>query len=149
MKPVPPDGGPATTSPWLRRLGAAWTHRTYTVVFAATLTLTGAMAVVFGDRVSAALSNLAVDVVSRGMGAAMLAGGLATLAGVLTGRTLWEMLGMALMATGAAVYGLGVVLGLGLAGMVAGPLGVAIAVGTVGRVVAILRFAGATRRRAG
>ncbi len=126
---------------WRHRLAAAWVDRPYTVVLAAVLLIPGALALVFGDEVSRALTIIAADTVSRVMGAALLAGGATTLLGIARGRFLAEAVGLSLLAAGCAVYGLGVLLGLGLGGSVAGPIALAVALATVRRVVTLARIA--------
>ena len=114
----------------------------YTLALGLLLPIPGVLGLVLGDDVSRALSNIAADHVSRGMGAAFLIGSVLVLFGVLRCEPIVEATGLVFMAMGAAVYGLGVMLGLGLAGMVAGPGFLAIALGTAFR---IMNFTAGTR----
>jgi hypothetical protein len=82
------------------------------------LVIPGALAVIYGDDVSRALAT--IDTVSRAMGVALLAGGITTITGIARGRSLVEVIGLSLLAVGCGIYGLGVFLGLGFAGAVAG-----------------------------
>lgn len=125
-----------------KQLLAARRGHPYTLAFGLLLPIPGVLAVICGDDVSRALSNLVADDLSRGMGAALLLGALLVLFGVLRREPLVEVSGLIFLAMGCAIYGLGVVLGLGLAGMVAGPGFLAIALGTVFR---IRNFTEATR----
>ena len=125
----------------VQRLRLAWVDRPYTVVLAAVLAIPGALAVIYGDDVSRALATIAADTVSRGMGAALLAGGITTIVGIARGRSLVEVIGLSLLAVGCGIYGLGVFLGLGFAGAVAGSGFLAIALATVRRVVTLAAVA--------
>ncbi|MDQ3762831.1 MAG: hypothetical protein M3460_14605 [Actinomycetota bacterium] len=121
----------------IRRLQLAWVHRPFTVVLAAVLSFPGALAVIYGDEVSRALATIAADTVSRAMGVALLAGGVTTIVGIARGRSLVEAIGLSLLAVGCGIYGLGVLLGLGFAGAVAGSGFLAVALATVRRVVTL------------
>lgn len=127
------------TAPELRlawqRLVESWKFRPYLTVFAVGLIPVGVLAIIFGDKVSAALGNLAANTITRGMGFALFTGGLITLLGILSRRSLSVALGMGLMALGFGIYGIGVILGLGLGGMVAGPLALMAAVATIRQAV--------------
>lgn len=114
----------------------------YTLAFGLILPIPGSLAVIYGDGVSRALSIIAADDVSRGMGASLLVGAILVLFGALRREPLVEVSGLVFIAMGCAVYSIGVILGLGLAGMVAGPGFLAIALGTVFR---IRNFTEATR----
>jgi hypothetical protein len=118
----------------MQRLKEARIHRPYTLTFAVILPIPGALGVIYGDAVSRALEIITAGLVSRIMGLALLVGALLTLAGILAGRSLLETAGLSIMAAGCAIYGLGVILGLGLAGAVAGSGFLAIATGTLLRV---------------
>lgn len=133
----------------IQRLRSAWVDRPYTVVLAAVLVIPGALAVIYGDDVSRALATIAADTVSRGMGAALLAGGITTIIGIARGRSLVEVIGLALLAVGCGIYGLGVLLGLGFAGAVAGSGFLAIALATVRRVVTLAAVAPKVEDRVG
>jgi hypothetical protein len=120
-----------------RRVAFARIHRPYTLVFALVFPIPGVAAIIVGDEISAAFANISADFVSRAMGVTMVAGSVLTLVGIMRGRSLWEAGGLTLIAAGCLVYGLGVLLGLGLAGLVAGTGFLAIAVGTLLRVVSL------------
>lgn len=133
----------------VQRLRLAWVDRPYTVVLAAVLVIPGALAVIYGDDVSRALATIAADTVSRGMGAALLAGGITTIVGIARGRSLVEVIGLSLLAVGCGIYGLGVLLGLGFAGAVAGSGFLAIALAAVRRVVTLAAVAPKVEDRVG
>lgn len=116
------------------RLAAGRRNHPFTLAFGLILPLPGVLAIIYGDGVSRALSNLVADDLSRGMGAALLTGAVLVLFGVLRREPLVEVSGLIFLSMGCAIYGLGVMLGLGLAGMVAGPGFLAIALGTVFRI---------------
>lgn len=121
----------------LRRLSLARVHRPYTLAIATVVPIPGVLAIIYGDATSQALSNLAAGVVSRVIGVALLVGAVLTLTGIARGRSLIEATGLLTIAFGAGVYGLGVLLGLGLGGTIAGPFALAIAIGSVLRVIGI------------
>lgn len=121
----------------MTRFRFARIHRPYTLVFALVMPICGALALVFGDAVSAALSSISTGVLSRVMGAALFGGSVLTLVGIGRGKSLWEAYGLTVMAAGCIIYGIGVILGLGLAGAVAGPGFLGIAAGTILRVVSL------------
>lgn len=120
------------------RIEMAWKSRPFTLVLTLTLAPVGLLAVILGDSVSAALSHIAAGVVSRVMGALLLGGGVTTLVGVARHGMTLEALGLSLMAAGLGIYGAGVIIGLGLAGMVAGPIALALAVASAQRVHVLL-----------
>jgi len=125
----------------LFRIKFARVHRPYTLVFGVVLLLPGVLAVIYGDQVSRALESISTGPLSRIMGVALLSGSLITLVGIARGRSLWEALGLTLVAAGTAIYGIGVIMGLGLAGMVAGPCCLGISLGSTLRVVSLLTSA--------
>lgn len=112
-------------------------HRPYTVVLSAVLLFPGVLALVYGDAVSAALSKIAADNISRLMGILLVVGPTLTLVGIARNRALTETLGLTITALGCAIYGLGVILGLGLQGAVAGSGFLAIAAATIRRVITL------------
>jgi hypothetical protein len=123
------------------RIRLARIHRPYTSALAVILPIPGILAVIYGDEVSQALSNISAGILSRFMGAALLIGGVMIMVGIIRGKSLVEAVGLTLMAAGCAIYGLGVILGLGLAGSVAGAGFLAIAVGTILRVMSLTAVA--------
>lgn len=133
----PERGGPLLASEAVQRLRWAWLHRPYTVVLAVVLLVPGALAIVYGDEVSQALSNIAAGSISRLMGLLLIVGSILTLLGIARGRALTETLGLTVTTIGCAIYGLGVILGLGLHGTVAGSGFLAIAAGTIRRVITL------------
>jgi len=139
------------TAPELRltwqRLIESWKYRPYVTAFPIGLIPVGVLAILFGDKVSAALGNLAANSISRGMGFALFTGGLITLLGILSHRALSVTLGMSIMAFGLGIYGVGVILGLGLAGMVAGPIALIASIATIRQVVTLAQMAEASGDR--
>lgn len=130
----------ATPAIW-QQLQSAWVHRPYTVVLAVVLMVPGALAIVYGDSVSQALSNIAAGTISRLMGTLLVVGSALTLIGIARNRALTETLGLTVTAIGCAIYGLGVILGLGLHGAVAGSGFLAIAAATIRRVITLAAVA--------
>ncbi|PZS19021.1 MAG: hypothetical protein DLM60_10865 [Pseudonocardiales bacterium] len=135
------EGSRGTTSAICQQLQSAWVHRPYTVVLAVVLLVPGALAIVYGDEVSQALSNIAAGMISRMMGTLLVVGSTLTLLGIARNRALTETLGLTVTAIGCAIYGLGVILGLGLHGAVAGSGFLAIAAGTIRRVITLAAVA--------
>ncbi len=136
------DAGPRDAAPAIwQRLQSAWVHRPYTVVIAVVLVVPGALAIVYGDAVSQALSNIAAGTISRLMGTLLVVGSALTLTGIARNRALTETLGLTVTAIGCAIYGLGVILGLGLHGAVAGSGFLAIAAATIRRVITLAAVA--------
>jgi len=137
------------TAPEMRlawqRLVEAWRFRSYITAFAVGLIPVGVLAIIYGDRVSKALGNLAANSVSRGVGFALLIGGIITLLGILSHRALMQTLGMAFLAVGLGIYGVGVILGLALGGMIAGPIALLACAATVRRIITMAQ--GDTRSR--
>jgi len=132
------------TDPELRltwqRLVESWKYRPYITAFSVGLIPVGVLAIIFGDKVSAALGNLAANSISRGMGFALFTGGLITLLGITSHRALTLTVGMGIMAFGLGIYGVGVILGLGLAGMVAGPIALIATIATIRQTITIAQI---------
>ena len=137
------------TAPEMRlawqRLVEAWRFRPYITAFAIGLIPVGVLAIIYGDRVSKALGNLAANFVSRGVGFALFTGCIITLLGILSHRALMQTIGMAFLAVGLGIYGVGVILGLGLGGMIAGPIALLACAATVRRIITMAQ--GDTRSR--
>jgi fumarate reductase subunit D len=110
-------------------------------VLAVVLLVPGVLAVFYGDEVSQALSNIAAGTISRLMGTLLVVGSVLTLTGIARNRTLTETFGLTVTAIGCAIYGLGVMLGLGLHGAVAGSGFLAIAAATIRRVITLAAVA--------
>jgi len=90
---------------------------------------TGVCAIVYGSRVSAAMSRVLAtqfDVV-RLWGGFMLAGGICATYGWLSHRLGLERVGLRLLGPAYLLYAVAVLLGLGLGGLVAGPMFAALA----------------------
>lgn len=105
------------------------------------LPIPGALALIYGDRVSAALISVHAGITSRVMGGFLLVGGILTLIGVARGRSYVEAVGLITLAAGCGIYGIGVILGLGLAGAVAGSGYLALASASVLRVATLAAIA--------
>lgn len=121
----------------LRRLRAARIDRPYTLALALVLPIPGVLALLYGDAASAALGNIAADFLSRFMGVALLSGAVLTLLGLARNRHAYEVTGLTALAIGLTVYGLGVLLGLGLQGAVAGSISLAVALGSALRLLSL------------
>jgi hypothetical protein len=124
-----------------RVLWAAWREKPTAVTLPLGMTIIGLAAVILGENASRAFTELGGSAMIRVMGLAMLAGGLLVAAGIVRNDYLLEVIGLALAAFGATVYGIGVVLGLGVQGLVTGPENILIAVAFFGRIALISRRA--------
>lgn len=105
------------------------------------MTLIGIAAIILGDHASRAFTELGGGSMIRVMGAAMLVGGLLVATGIVRADFFLEVIGLALAAFGATVYGIGVVMGLGTQGLVTGPENILIALAFFGRIALISRRA--------
>lgn len=117
--------------------------RPMSVVIPAALIPIGAVATALGPEASKAFSLLpdSAKFVAHSMGMLMLLGGVLVLLGVASGETFTELVGLVLLAAGCTIYGAGVVIGLGVGGLITGPMFLAIAVASVIRVVTATRLA--------
>jgi hypothetical protein len=111
------------------------------------MTIIGLAAIILGDNASRAFTELGGGSMIRVMGAAMLVGGALVTTGIVRADYLLEVIGLALAAFGATVYGVGVVMGLGTQGLVTGPENILIALAFFGRIALISRRARAASSR--
>ena len=124
-----------------RLLWAAWREQPTAVTLPLGMILIGLAAVILGENASRAFTELGGSAMIRVMGLAMLAGGLLVAVSIVRSDYLLEVMGLALAAFGATVYGIGVILGLGLNGLVTGPENLLIALAFFGRIALISRRA--------
>jgi hypothetical protein len=124
-----------------RLLWLAWREQPTAVTLPLGMTVIGLAAIVLGENASRAFVELGGSAMIRVMGAAMLVGGLLVAASIIRSDYLLEVMGLALAAFGATVYGIGVILGLGLNGLVTGPENLLIALAFFGRIALISRRA--------
>lgn len=124
-----------------RLLWAAWREQPTAVTLPLGMTLIGLAAIILGENASRAFTELGGAAMIRVMGAAMLIGGLLVAVSIVRADYLLEVIGLALAAFGATVYGIGVILGLGLNGLVTGPENLLIALAFFGRIAMISRRA--------
>jgi len=124
-----------------RLLWAAWREQPTAVTLPLGMILIGAAAIILGENASRAFTELGGSAMIRVMGLAMLAGGLLVAVSIVRSDYLLEVMGLALAAFGATVYGIGVILGLGLNGLVTGPENLLIALAFFGRIALISRRA--------
>lgn len=120
-----------------RRLHFAQVHRPFTLALAIGAGVPGITAIIYGDAASRALETIAAGVLSRVIGVALLGSSIALLIGIAYGKSLWEVIGLGLVVAGCTLYGLGVLLGLALGGMIAGPLALIIALGAALRMMSL------------
>lgn len=130
-----------------RVLWAAWKDAPTAVTLPLGMILIGLLAVILGENASRAFTELGGSSMIRVMGLAMFTGGLLVTVSIIRNDYLLEVIGLALAAFGAAIYGIGVILGLGLNGLVTGPENILIALAFFGRIALISRRArGAAQR---
>lgn len=122
-----------TGTTWQDRLDAVRKSRPFTAIFAAVLPIPGLLALIFGDRVSQAMTNLGAGTYIRIVGILFVLGCAVTIHALATGRVLNECIGMVLTSVGLFLYGFGVIIGLlPLGGIVAGCISIAAGVGHIG-----------------
>jgi hypothetical protein len=101
---------------WYRR----WEQSQALVVLPVVLVLAGAAGLVLGADVARSFGNLGGPLAVRITGFFLLTGGLATLAGLKFHYPLSAISGLAVGALGAALYGVGTLIGFGLGGFMSG-----------------------------
>jgi hypothetical protein len=104
----------------LKRMKRALQAKPTAVVLPLGLIPIGIAAVILGDGASKAFDNLGGGVLIRLMGLVMVAGGVCVSLGIIKDDSVYEVIGLTLAALGAAIYGVGVILGLRSQGIVAG-----------------------------
>lgn len=129
----------------LNRLRTAWVTKPTAVTVPLAMIPIGVAALILGEDASRAFANIGGGTVIRFMGAVMLAGGISVLAAILRDDALYELVGLVLAALGAAIYGIGVILGLGTHGVIAGGGFLAMAIAFLGRIRLLMRAARSQR----
>ena len=129
----------------MKNLRRAWATKPTAVAIPMAMIPIGIAALVFGDDASRAFTELGGGIIIRFLGACMVAGGALVLASILRNDALAEVIGLALCALGAAIYGLGVIFGLGSQGIIAGLGYLGITAGFLGRIALLMRAARDTR----
>ena len=126
-----------------RILGLVLVSRPMSVVIPAALILVGSVATVLGPEASRAFTLLpqGAQFIAHAMGMSMALGGVLVLLGVANSETFTELMGLVFAALGSAIYGAGVIIGLGINGLITGPMFLAIAVSSTIRVVIGMRQA--------
>lgn len=128
----------------ISRLYRTWAVKPTAVTLPTFLIPIGIAALILGDNVSAAFTNLGGGTIIRCMGASMALGGILVITSIIRNDALAEVIGLALAALGAAIYGAGVITGLQLQGIVAGLGYLGMTVAFLGRILLLLRAAGRT-----
>lgn len=129
------------------QLYQAWTVRPTAVTIPVVMLPIGVIALILGDDASRAFANLGGGLLIRVMGAAMVTGSTLVIVSILRDDVFIEGLGLSLAALGAAIYGAGVILGLGSQGLVAGLGYLAVTLALLGRVRLLVVTAPHTDRR--
>jgi hypothetical protein len=124
MRPQGVQGG-------LRCLWATTKIRPWSVTIPCSLIVSGMTAFALGADASRAFVEIGGigEVIAHLFGALLLFGSLICLLGIARQDTFLEGVGALMVATGAPIYGVGVITGLGLQGMVTGPAFLGIAAG--------------------
>lgn len=132
----------------LRILWLTTITRPMSVVIPAALIPIGCITTVLGPEASRAFTLLppGAQFIAHAMGLFMALGGVLVLLSVANSETFTELIGLVLCALGCVIYGIGVILGLGINGLVTGPMFVAIAVASIVRVITSTRMAGRITR---
>lgn len=130
----------------LPRWQIAWRTKPIATTMPLAMVIVGILAVVLGDSASRAFDNLGGDIMIRVLGVALMIGGALATTGLVRNDSMVELFGLTLAALGAAIYGVGVILGLQTQGLIAGLGYLAIAVAFLGRIQLLLRAADSLRR---
>src|SRR5258708_4896323 len=102
----------------------------------------GAATIVLGDQASRAFTLIpGGGLIAHILGGLLALGGAVSVAGTLKMGSFTELLGQVFIAAGTFLYAGGVVIGLGLNGIIAGGAYLAIAIGSVGRVILLAHLA--------
>ena len=125
----------------LVRLWCAWIEEPTVTTLPLVMIPIGVEALILGGHASKAFDNLGGAFLVRGLGAALLVGGLVVVAGIIRRDPALEPIGLAIAAVGATLYGGGVMLGLGSQGLIAGQFAIGVAIGFLGRIRKAIREA--------
>jgi hypothetical protein len=125
----------------LVRLWCAWIEEPTVTTLPLVMIPIGVEALILGGHASKAFDNLGGAFLVRGLGAALLVGGLVVVAGIIRRDPALEPIGLAIAAVGATLYGGGVMLGLGSQGLIAGQFALGVAIGFLGRIRKAIREA--------
>lgn len=124
---------------WL--VWAAWLAHPVATTLQFLMIPIGLEAVILGDHASRAFGNFGGATLVRVLGVALLLGGLIVVTGILREDPALDPIGATFIALGTAIYGGGVIAGLGLQGLIAGQLALGIMVGFLGRILRLIRDA--------
>lgn len=125
-----------------QRLHRAWKAKPLAITLVFALVPVGVIALTFGNSADRAFIIInGGSVIIRGMGTVMILGGTLVAYSVIRKDPLYEVIGLILAALGTAIYGGGVLLGLGLHGFVAAAGYLGMAVAFAGRVAFLSRSA--------
>jgi hypothetical protein len=116
-----------------------WREQPTAVTIPLGMIVLGLGAVVLGDHVSRAFTEIGGGWLIRGMGVTWIIGGLLVGVSIVRDDVFLEVIGLLLTAFGATFFGIGVILGLGLQGFVAGGENLLIALAFFGRIAMISR----------
>lgn len=125
----------------LRLMYQAWSTKPTAVTIPVVMLPIGIAALILGDDASRAFANLGGALLVRMMGAAMVTGSVLVIVSILRDDASVEVIGLAIAALGAAIYGAGVIMGLGTQGIVAGLGYLAITLAFLGRIRLLVRAA--------
>jgi hypothetical protein len=125
----------------LVRLWCAWIEEPTVTTLPLVMIPIGVEALILGGHASKAFDNLGGALLVRGLGVALLVGGLVVVAGIIRRDPALEPIGLAIAAVGATLYGGGVMLGLGSQGLIAGQFAIGVAIGFLGRIRKAIREA--------
>ena len=135
----PPAGEPQTA--W-ERLKTAYVMRAMATVMSGGMIPVGVIGLAMGKDSSRAFSVISGgSLVAHAFGGLLALGGVFVLVGIARAEAFGEVMGLSLIAMGAALYAGGVYLGLGLNGLIAGSLAALISLGAASRVSFLLRLA--------
>lgn len=123
---------------WWERLLIAARLRSMATVIPIFMIPVGIIGLAMGQNSSRAFSELSAGpVLAHGFGALLAIGGAIVVLGIVRDDVFVEGLGFILLSGGTFTYAMGVFLGLGWQGAIAGGLALSISVGALGRVFAL------------
>jgi hypothetical protein len=126
----------------LQRLHRAWKAKPLAITLVFALVPVGVIVLVFGDSADWAFATIGGGgIIIRYMGILMILGGAFVAYSVIRKDAFYEVLGLTFAALGTAVYGVGILLGFGAEGLIAGLGYLSMTLAFLGRVALLCRSA--------
>lgn len=125
---------PPRVASGLRRFLAAYKLQPMLVAVGTTAVPLGMAVIILGERASRAFSVLGGDIPAKMIGLALFTAGLLLMVGIFSNNFFLQAIGSSAGLVGFVLYGGGCYLGLGINGVIAGTLSLAVAAGFAGRI---------------